>query len=87
MLRGQGGTKSLLPVGLLPGCPAAACCLAAPLACTWASGHGLLATVGMGQIVGARVMVQGICTTIILLNKPPILFSYRVHAEFIFALK
>ena len=69
----------LLPAGLLPGCPAPAC--------TWASGHGLLATVGMGQIVGARVMVQGICMTIILLNIPSILFSYRVHAEFIFALK
>ena len=44
----------LLPTGLLPGCPAPAC--------TWASSHGLLATVGMGQIVGGRVMVRGICT-------------------------
>ena len=82
MLRGQGGLNRravLLAAGLLPGCPAPAC--------TWASGHGLLATVGMGQIVGAPVMVQGICTTIILLNIPLILFSYRVHAEFIFALK
>jgi len=41
----------LLHAGLLPDCPAPAC--------TWANGHGLLATVGMGQIVGARVMVSG----------------------------